>query len=499
MSSLRQFGQLCNYLRQFLVIENQKSGTPHGHALIYAPTKSAYRREAKRIWEELTGGIARVSAYDQDRGAARYVTKALDADDSLVVLGPWLPYDDIIPKEIATSLVKNADSKSPDVDIASMRAEKVDPAALIALASSRSEPQESMEQLCASSQVQPASQRLDGWVVPPDTRGQRERGRGSGRRTGTMAQELSELVEQFCNYQRKQRGRTLGGVQTYRWILEQFVAFARNRHGRLARVTDLTSKAVQAWMDDMGATELALSTMRVRQSVVSSFCAWLVKREVLVANPVASLERPPHRREPPKQVPGASLMDALVEAAKGRHRPRDVAVFLILRYTGMRRESVATLQLHHLDGMWGLRGVRVKGGKTRDIPLPTAVMTFLHAYVEQVLSRDVKQVGPETPLFWSTWGRRAVGKTRAPMTGKNIWRLSKVYGRLIGYPELKPHDLRHGVAMEVLEQHHDLEEVRALLGHARIDTTQIYTSIRPARLKRAVEFYEEKAAQMLNK
>ena len=56
------------------------------------------------------------------------------------------------------------------------------------------------------------------------------------------------------------------------------------------------------------------------------------------------------------------------------------------------------------------------------------------------------------------------------MTGKNIWRLCKVYGRMIGYPELKPHDLRHGVAMEVLEQQHDLEQVRALLGHSRIDT-----------------------------
>ena len=90
-----------------------------------------------------------------------------------------------------------------------------------------------------------------------------------------------------------------------------------------------------------------------------------------------------------------------------------------------------------------------------------------------------------------------VGKMRAPMIGKNIWRLCKVYGRLIGYPELKPHDLRHGVAMEVLEQHHDLEQVRALLGHARIDTTQIYTSIRPPQLKRAVSFYEEQATRML--
>src|SRR5260370_21584650 len=339
---------------------------------------------------------------------------------------------------------------------------------------------------------------LVGWIVPPDTAAQRKRGRGSGRRTETMAEQRPELVEQLCNCQRKQRGKTEGGVQTYRWILEQFLIFVRNRHGRLARVTDLTSSMIQAWMDDMAATDLALSTMRVRQSVVSSFCMWLVKPEVLAANPVARLERPPHHREPPKQVPGSSIMDALVEAAKARRRPRDVAIFLILRYTGMRREALATLQVHHLDGTWGLRGVRVKGGKTRDIPGPSAGMTFLEVYVERVLRREVEPVGPETPLFWSTWGRRAVGKTRAPMTGKNIWRLCKVYGRVISYPELKPHDLRHGVAMEVFEQHHDREESRRLPGPARIDTTQVYTSIRPPQLKRAVEFYEEKAVRMLS-
>jgi integrase/recombinase XerC len=312
-----------------------------------------------------------------------------------------------------------------------------------------------------------------------------------------MAQQITEMVEQFCDFQRKQRGKTEGGVKAYRWNLEQFLVFVRNRHGRLARVTDLTPPVIQTWMDDMAGTDLALSTMRVRQSTLSSFCAWLVKRDVLVANPVAKLERPPHHREPPTQVPDTAIMDALVEAAKARKRPRDVAIFLILRYTGMRRESVATLRVQHLDGTWGLRGVKVKGGKTRDIPLPAAVMTFLQTYVQRVLAR-VETVRPETPLFWSTWGRRVVGKTRAPMIGKNIWRLCKVYGRIIGYPELKPHDLRHGVAMEVLEQHHDLEQVRALLGHARIDTTQVYTSIRPPQLKRAVSFYEEKALQMLS-
>ena len=96
--------------------------------------------------------------------------------------------------------------------------------------------------------------------------------------------------------------------------------------------------------------------------------------------------------------------------------------------------------------------------------------------------------------MWS----RAVGKTRAPMTGKNIWCLCRVYGRRIGCPELKPHDLPHGAAMEVPDQHHDLEEVRALLGHTPIDTTQIYTSIRPSQLKQSVSFYEAKATKMLS-
>ena len=66
------------------------------------------------------------------------------------------------------------------------------------------------------------------------------------------------------------------------------------------------------------------------------------------------------------------------------------------------------------------------------------------------------------------------------MEGKNIWRLCKTDGRLIGYPMLKPHDLRHGVAIEILDAQHDLQAVRAMLGHVRLETTQLYAQIRPA-------------------
>ena len=100
-------------------------------------------------------------------------------------------------------------------------------------------------------------------------------------------------------------------------------------------------------------------------------------------DPVARLDRPPHRREAPRQVPGSAIMDALVKAAQQRRRPRDLAIFLVLRYAGMRRESVATLRVRNLDRRCGLGDVPV-GGKTRDIPLPAAVMQHLERYCDAV-------------------------------------------------------------------------------------------------------------------
>ncbi|MGH7182610.1 MAG: tyrosine-type recombinase/integrase, partial [Nitrospiraceae bacterium] len=250
---------------------------------------------------------------------------------------------------------------------------------------------------------------------------------------------------------------------------------------RLARATDLTVSSIQMWMDDMASSDLALSTMRSRQSTLSSFCSWLVKRGVLAANPIAAMDRPPHRMEPPRQVPTPARMDALIAAAQHRQRPHDIAIFLIMRYTGMRRESVATLQVRHLDGTWGLRRVRVKGGQTRDLSLPESVMTYLHSYVER-LALAVGQSGSDragdTAILVSVG---TADHRKEPSIDARQKHLAALQNRWAAHwlPDAKPHGLRHGVAMEVLERQHDLEQVRALLGHARIDMTQIYTMIRP--------------------
>ena len=148
---------------------------------------------------------------------------------------------------------------------------------------------------------------LDGRVIPrilPPTQGVT----GARTEAEAMAQRVVDLVEQFCQYQRKQRGKTERGVSTYRWMLEQFLRFVRAHEGRLARVEDLRIETLQAWLDDMAASDLSINTLRCRQAAVSSLCNWLVKRNVLVVNPVTKMDRPPPSGRPRRNPARASWM-----------------------------------------------------------------------------------------------------------------------------------------------------------------------------------------------
>jgi integrase/recombinase XerD len=147
--------------------------------------------------------------------------------------------------------------------------------------------------------------------------------------------------------------------------------------------------------------------------------------------------------------------------------------------TGLRVSELVGLRAAdvHLDP--GFVRVMGKGRKQRMVPLGDLARERIAAYLAQARAAFLKN--PKEPALFLT-GR---GK---PMTRQGFWKLLRAYARSVGIADVSPHKLRHSFATHLIEHGADLRAVQAMLGHADISTTQIYTHVSRARL---VELYQK--------
>ena len=92
-------------------------------------------------------------------------------------------------------------------------------------------------------------------------------------------------------------------------------------------------------------------------------------------------------------------------------------------------------------------------------------------------------------------GRSKFLGQRGPLTYKGVERLVAKYARIAGLDDVTPHTIRHSFAKHLLESGADLVTVQNLLGHARLQTTAIYTQPGPQDLERAVTRLEERGME----
>ena len=161
---------------------------------------------------------------------------------------------------------------------------------------------------------------------------------------------------------------------------------------------------------------------------------------------------------------------------------RDRALFELAYAGGLRAEELVQLDTDSVD--FDAEEVRVegKGSKTRVLPAGEAALGALADYVERArpaLTRARAGAADEpAALFLSKSGRRL--STSDVRRRLRVWaRRSAVSGRV------HPHALRHSFATHLLDGGADLRAIQELLGHSSISTTQIYTRVESARLKRA--------------
>jgi site-specific recombinase XerD len=219
--------------------------------------------------------------------------------------------------------------------------------------------------------------------------------------------------------------------------------------------------------------------VRLQFSALRTFYQFLGARKGLRNNPVREVQLPKIERKLPlvltrQQV--EELLAAPTRETKTKSAPvwmplRDVAIMELFYSSGLRLSELAALDVANVDPYTESVRVFGKGRKERVCPvgLPALEASSRYRVAANVHSG---------PLF--------INKARRRISPRSIWLVLKRYVRYTSIPiSISPHKLRHSFATHMLDRGADLRSVQALLGHASLSTTQIYTHVTTERLKKA--------------
>jgi site-specific recombinase XerD len=223
----------------------------------------------------------------------------------------------------------------------------------------------------------------------------------------------------------------------------------------------------------------ARSYIRLQFSALRSFYRYLLARNRLTKDPVREVQLPKTEKKLPlvlTQSQVNELLAAPLQVKKPKRAPiwmpeRDAAIMEVFYSSGLRLAELASLNVNDLDLYTESVRVLGKGRKERVCPVGAPALQAVSRY------RAVANVH-SGPLF--------LNKGRRRISSRSIWLILKRYLRHTSIPiSVSPHKLRHSFATHLLDNGADLRSVQALLGHASLSTTQIYTHVTTERLKKA--------------
>jgi integrase/recombinase XerD len=273
------------------------------------------------------------------------------------------------------------------------------------------------------------------------------------------------------------RAYSPASIEAHRWALRQFVAWADSRdiHDPIAFIrSDLEAyqRFLHHYRSPRSSEPLVVNTQLARLGCVRRFFAWLCRSGTIPANLAADLDLPRKQaRSLPKALNPQEIQILL--AAPNPADPfglRDRAILELFYSTGIRRSEMTRLDLGDYDASTDTLLVRKgKGGKSRMLPIGERAAAWLDLYL--VKSRPLFHHLPQqTALFLSGYGTRITPN----YLGNSIKKLMVRCG--IDKPG-SCHLFRHSCATDMHQGGADIRYVQEMLGHARMETTQIYTHV----------------------
>ena len=293
-------------------------------------------------------------------------------------------------------------------------------------------------------------------------------------------------LEEFLAALSAERNASRHTLDAYRRDIRDFLRTltARRRLLDAARPDD-----VVAWMERQRRAGRKPATIARRLAALRGLYAHLVREGLVSGDPTEHLEQPRRSRPLPRTL-SRDAVAALVEAPDvGTPLGiRDRALLELLYACGLRATEALTLRVTDVNRRAGYVQCSGKGRKERLVPVGAEALAWIERYLNDVRPRlaAVRRAAASPLLFVGSRGR--------PLTRQSLWHLVLRAARRAGLRQrVSPHTLRHCFASHLLEGGADLRAVQTMLGHADISTTQIYTHLPSAAIRRMYDRFHPRA------
>ncbi len=292
-----------------------------------------------------------------------------------------------------------------------------------------------------------------------------------------------QSLTDYLAHLRVERGLSENTLEAYGRDLRKLVAFAQTRK---RPALDLVQKDLTEFIGLLRDQGLGPRSQARAIHAVRGFYRYGVREGLIDADPMENLRAPRAFQALPRYLTPAqveTLLDAPdVEKPLG---VRDRAILEVMYATGLRASEVIGLRAENLDMDLGIARVVGKGNKERLVPMGSVARRWVERYVAEVRGALLK--GRSSPtLFLNHRGGR--------LSRMGLWGIVRRHAVTAGVERiLSPHVLRHSFASHLLERGADLRSLQAMLGHADISTTQIYTHVTRERLRQLYDQHHPRA------
>ncbi|MGE5246931.1 MAG: site-specific tyrosine recombinase XerD [Verrucomicrobiota bacterium] len=283
------------------------------------------------------------------------------------------------------------------------------------------------------------------------------------------------LAESYLLHLSTERRLSANTLESYGADLRRFLDFLESRgiDARSMKRGDLLN-----YLSELREGGLSARSTSRHLSTLRSFFRFLVREGRLADSPITETRSPKLGRPLPKYLTVTQVAQLLGAPDRQRATPeaiRDKAMLTLMYASGLRASEIVSLRLENVDAAAGFLRVLGKGSKERVVPVADAALAALKGYMDAVRPRYAKGKATNA-LFLSRQGRA--------ITRQTLWNRIRYWALVAGIPQrISPHMLRHSFASHLLAGGADLRAVQAMLGHADIATTQIYTYVTPERLR----------------